>query len=129
MTGLFYVLDQRFQRSSGISSLSIRELEKAQRKLELSERQSAAVEVAGAAAHELNQPLTSIIGSAELMQRKVPVGSPAMSSLDTILSEAERMADIVRKLGQITTYETKQYLGVTDIIDLDAASHESGEKP
>ncbi|MCK6547441.1 PAS domain S-box protein [Myxococcota bacterium] len=100
---------------------------KAQRQLELSERQSAIVELAGAAAHELNQPLTTIMGSAELAQRKVPKDSPAMGSLRMILSEAERMAEIVRKLGQITKYETKPYVGASKIVDLDAASKERKE--
>lgn len=100
---------------------------KAQRQLELSERQAAIVELAGAAAHELNQPLTTIMGSAELAQRKVPKDSPAMGSLRMILSEAERMAEIVRKLGQITKYETKPYVGASKIVDLDAASKEQKE--
>lgn len=99
-------------------------LQKAQRQLELSERQAAVVELAGAAAHELNQPLTSILGSAELMARRLDEQSPTSASVRTILSEAERMAEIVRKLGQITKYETKPYLGITNILDLDAASKE-----
>lgn len=97
-------------------------LQRAQRQLELSERQSAVVELAGAAAHELNQPLTSIMGSSELMVRKLPPDSPGFAAMKTILGEAERMAEIVRKLGQITKYETKPYLGKTNILDLDAAS-------
>lgn len=97
-------------------------LQRAQRQLELSERQSAVVELAGAAAHELNQPLTSIMGSSELMVRKLPPDSPGFAAMKTILGEAERMAEIVRKLGQITKYETKPYVGKTNILDLDAAS-------
>ena len=99
-------------------------LEKAQQKIELSERQSAVVELAGAVAHELNQPLTSIIGYAELLQRKVPMNSPLIRSLQMIVDEAERMAEMVRKLGRITKYETKHYVGETDIVDLDAASQD-----
>lgn len=101
-------------------------LQRAQRQLEMSERQSAVVELAGAAAHELNQPLTSILGSAELMQRKIKDDSPVAGSVRTILSESERMAEIVRKLGQITRYETKHYVGVTHIVDLDASSKDRG---
>ncbi len=36
------------------------------------------------------------------------------------------MAEIVRKIGKITRYETKSYVGATKILDLDAAI-ESGE--
>jgi PAS domain S-box-containing protein len=102
-------------------------LQKAQHQLELSERQAAVVELAGAAAHELNQPLTSIMGSAELMLRKLPPESPMTPSIKTLLSEAERMAEIVKKLGQITKYETKPYVGATNILDLDAASKARGD--
>lgn len=101
------------------------ELARAQKKLELTERQSAIVELAGAAAHELNQPLTSIFGIVELMQRKIerdPITGPYM---DTLLSEAERMAESVKKLGQITRYKSKHYVGDLDILDLDAAARES----
>lgn len=114
--GIFSDLRERLQMEE--------ELQQAQRKLELSERQSAVVELAGAAAHELNQPLTSIMGYAELAMRKVPPDNPARTSLETVLSEAERMAEIVRKLGDITRYKTKPYVGVHDIVDLDAASHD-----
>lgn len=114
--GIFSDLRERLQMEE--------ELQQAQRKLELSERQAAVVELAGAAAHELNQPLTSIMGYAELAMRKVPSDSPARASLETVLSEAERMAEIVRKLGDITRYKTKPYVGAHDIVDLDAASHD-----
>lgn len=101
------------------------ELQDAQRKLEVSERQRVVVQLAGAAAHELNQPLTSIIGAVELLQRRLP---PDVPHLGTILREAERMAEIVRKLGQIARYETKPYLGGTAILDLDAASEDGEER-
>ena len=42
----------------------------AQQKLQLSEKQALVAELAGAAAHELNQPLTSIIGYAQLIERQ-----------------------------------------------------------
>ena len=36
--------------------------------------------------------------------------------------EAERMAEIVRKIGRITKYETKAYVGATQIIDLEKST-------
>ncbi|MFO0725454.1 MAG: PAS domain S-box protein [Myxococcota bacterium] len=98
------------------------ELDRAQRKLEMSERQAAIVELAGAAAHELSQPLTSILGSAELMARKIPADSPASAQLVRILRECDRMAEIVKNIGRITKYETKPYVGLTNIVDLSASS-------
>lgn len=91
-----------------------------QQKLKTSERQAIAVELAGAAAHELNQPLTSILGYAEMLKRKL-MGQDAYSKpINTICSETERMAGIVKKIGQITSYETKTYVGHSQILKLDS---------
>ncbi len=98
------------------------ELANANKQLEISERQAGALEVAGTAAHELSQPLTTIMGSAELMIRRLPNGDANRRSSERILAECERMAGIVQKIGQITKYETKPYLGHTNILDLDAAT-------
>ena len=46
-------------------------LASAQEKLAVSEKQAVAVELAGAAAHELNQPLTSVMGYAQVLMRKL----------------------------------------------------------
>jgi signal transduction histidine kinase len=102
-----------------------RELETAQAELRRNEQRGLLAELAGAAAHELNQPLTSIMGIAGVMQRRLgegPDADVARRSLDTIVSEAERMAEIVRKIGRITHYETKPYVGGARILDLDASA-------
>lgn len=43
------------------------------------------------------------------------------------MRESERMADIVRKIGKITRYETKSYVGAQKILDLDRAAADTGE--
>lgn len=98
------------------------QLAEAQCQLESRERQVIVAELAGAAAHELNQPLTSIIGYAELLKRKLVYHSEAQQASNIIITEAERMAEIVRKIGQITHYETKAYIGAAKILDIDRAS-------
>lgn len=94
----------------------------AQQKLQITEKQALVAELAGAAAHELNQPLTSIIGYAQLVQRQSETGASHLRGVGVILREAERMADIVKKIGRITKYETTQYVGTASIIDLDKSS-------
>ncbi len=42
-----------------------------------------------------------------------------------MVREAERMAEIVRKIGKMTKYETKSYVGEQKILDLDKASEGS----
>ncbi len=94
----------------------------AQQKLRVSEKQALVAELAGAAAHELNQPLTSIIGYTQLIERQSPQDAIHLRALRVILSEAERMAGIVKKIGKITKYETTDYVGTARMLDLDRAS-------
>jgi PAS domain S-box-containing protein len=102
-----------------------RKLVDAENRLEESEKTAVIVELAGTAAHELNQPLTSVMGYADLLKRKLKEDDFAYRPVDIIYREAERMAEIVRKIGKITRYETKSYIGSSKILDLDkASSHE-----
>ncbi len=90
-----------------------------------SARQAMIVELAGAAAHELNQPLTAVMGYAELLNRRVPETDPAAQQVAIIYREAERMSEIVRKIARIVRYETKSYVGDARIVDLDRASDDA----
>jgi PAS domain S-box-containing protein len=101
---------------------------KAQDELQMREKQAIVAELAGAAAHELNQPLTSVIGYAELLRRGLKDNSQFCNAASVIISEAERMAEIVRKIGKITRYETKSYVGGAKILDLEKASEEPDSK-
>jgi PAS domain S-box-containing protein len=97
----------------------------AQQKLQLSEKQALVAELAGAAAHELNQPLTSIMGYAQLIQRQSDKDAAHLRAVGVIMSEAERMAGIVKKIGRITKYETTDYVGSAKMLDLDRAAPDS----
>jgi PAS domain S-box-containing protein len=94
----------------------------AQEKLEVSEKQAVVAALAGSAAHELNQPLTSILGYAELIERIGPPGASHLGRVAIIRSEAERMADIVKKIGRITRYELMPYVGRAAILDLERST-------
>lgn len=87
------------------------------------------VELAGTAAHELNQPLTVVLGYAQLLAKKVEEESPMAKQLGLLRKEAERMAEIVKKLGQITRYETTEYVEGAKIIDLDRSSFRESGSP
>jgi PAS domain S-box-containing protein len=104
-------------------------LAQAQEQILAQERQAIVAELAGAAAHELNQPLTSVLNYATLLRRLLQAGTPAGSAAEVIEGEAERMAEIVRKIGKITKYETKSYVGKQKILDLDRASEEGPAAP
>jgi PAS domain S-box-containing protein len=97
-------------------------LAQAQEKLVVTEKQALIAELAGTTAHELNQPLTSVMGYSELLKKKMSPDDVHYRAVDIILREAERMAEIVRKIGKITRYETKAYVGSTQILDLDKST-------
>ncbi len=104
-------------------------LQQAQEQLLAQERQAIVAELAGAAAHELNQPLTSVRNYATLLRRLLTPSSQASAAAEVIEGEADRMAEIVRKIGKITKYETKSYVGTQKILDLDRASEEIPAAP
>jgi PAS domain S-box-containing protein len=104
------------------------ELERAQEELRAREKHALVAELAGAAAHELNQPLTSVIGYSELLGRHLEREPELFRAVRIISSEAQRMAELVRKIGSITKYETKSYVGQAKILDLERASDEEGQE-
>jgi PAS domain S-box-containing protein len=97
-------------------------LVEAQEELREREKQAAVAELAGATAHELNQPLTSVMGYAQMISRRLEDTSPLRNAADVIVTQSERMAEIVRKIGKITRYETMSYVGGAKILDLDKAT-------
>ena len=103
-------------------------LSEAKEELRQREKQAIIAELAGAAAHELNQPLTSVLGYAEIMRRRVKMGQPVQREAEAIANEAERMAEIVRKIGKITKYETKAYVGEAKIIDIELSSDDKNKE-
>ena len=101
----------------------------AQEQLKNQEQRSLLAGLAGAAAHELNQPLTSIIGYAQLIERLGSLPENHLRYTQTIVDEAERMAEIVKKIGRITHYETVEYVGSASIVDLDRSVEASESAP
>ncbi|MCC6525566.1 MAG: PAS domain S-box protein [Polyangiaceae bacterium] len=101
-----------------------------QQELAVQAKKAVIAELAGATAHELNQPLTTVMGYADLLGRRLQGGQLGQAS-DAIVRETERMAEIVRKIGKLTHYETKPYVGEAQILDLDrsADSDAPGRSP
>lgn len=97
-------------------------LRQAQDQIREREKDMAVAQLAGATAHELNQPLTSVIAYSELLLRRVQNDESLAEPARVIIDQAERMANIVRHVGQLTRYETKTYVGSSQIIDLEKSS-------
>jgi PAS domain S-box-containing protein len=115
--GIFTDLRERLQIEERLAQT--------QEKLLLTEKQAIVSEISGAMAHEINQPLTSVMGYAELLRRTLPDDSRATGYVDTILRETERMAELVKKIGRLTKYETTRYVGEAQILDLERSTDDS----
>jgi hypothetical protein len=68
------------------------------------------------------------MGYAEFLRRSVHDNPSLSHAIEVIMSETQRMADIVRKVGKVTRYETKPYVGGAKIIDLDRSSSSEEEE-
>ncbi|MCB5250467.1 MAG: PAS domain S-box protein [Candidatus Cloacimonadales bacterium] len=83
-----------------------------------SEKLKSILEIAGTVSHELNQPLQIIMGHCELLSEKAKQNPWLEKSISSILSNIERIVEIINKIRTITEYKTRKYADGTDIIDL-----------
>ncbi|OGK99735.1 MAG: hypothetical protein A3E31_04985 [Candidatus Rokubacteria bacterium RIFCSPHIGHO2_12_FULL_73_22] len=90
------------------------ELKRAQAQLIQSTKLAAIGELAANIAHEINNPLTSVLGFASYLAERIPLGQSMREELDLIQEEAGRARDIVRDL----LHFSRQREFVPQIIDL-----------
>ena len=81
-------------------------------------------ETAGAIAHELRQPLTTVLGLIELLgvQESLSDDPQLKRSLETIQKQCLKMADIIKNMEQLVTYKTRPYVNGRNILDLNQSS-------
>jgi len=79
--------------------------------------------VANAAAHEINNPLTVIVGSIELLQRRLS-GDPSESKwIDRAIESAQRIREIIARMTRITRVEASgTFPGVPAMLDIRRSS-------
>ena len=82
----------------------------------------AVLEMAGAAAHEVSQPLQVIIGEAEFLLAETDENDSNRESLTAITAAARRLGEVVSRIQNITRYETTEYARGKHIIDIRKAS-------
>ena len=89
------------------------------------EKLQGVLEIAGAACHEMNQPLQNIYFILDELLEKYD-DNKIYSDLK---EQLERLKKITSKLQNITKYETKNYIQGSQIIDIDRASFECPINP
>jgi PAS domain-containing protein len=82
------------------------------------EKLSAAMELAGATAHEMRQPLAILLNLSSLVKDKVKAGEDPAEELKMFESQCERINEIITKMLSITQYKTRKYAGEMRIFDL-----------
>ncbi len=98
------------------------ELRAAQAGLVASEKLKALVETAGAACHEMAQPLSAMIGNLQLAMAGYPSDDPRLAHLEQALTAARSMAGILDRLRAVRRYQTKRYTAGTDIVDFERSA-------
>ena len=96
--------------------------EEAQRE---ADRLKGAVQAAGAAAHNINQPLQVIMGGMELLQPGMAADDPGQRQIDAALKAVEKISTIVEQMLSIRHYATIPYASQVNIIDFDSASKDA----
>lgn len=87
------------------------------------EKLDAALRVAGAAAHELRQPLQVIVILAGLLEHALEGNVPLQKHVDGLMDNCERMDHIISKMCKLTRYETKEYVDGIKILDFNHSSN------
>ncbi|MBF0229421.1 MAG: hypothetical protein HQK63_07500 [Desulfamplus sp.] len=90
------------------------------------ERLKVLLEMSGATAHELNQPLMTLLGTIELMGMTQDIPEEILKYINNIEKSARRIANIVSKIQQIRQYQTKKYINDVSIIDFNQTPTPNG---
>lgn len=84
----------------------------------LREKLQGVLEMAGATCHELNQPIQIMYCIVDRLQEE----NPQSDTIINLRKQLSRMREITNKANRITSYETKEYVSGSKIIDIDKAS-------
>jgi DNA-binding response OmpR family regulator len=68
--------------------------------------------------HEINNPLSALLGHAELLLMEPDLTADQMDSLRIIQEQAARIADVVRRLARLKNPQSVEYLAGSRMLDL-----------
>ncbi len=88
------------------------------------EKLQGVLEMAGAAAHELNTPVFSALGTAQLLAEEMGGEETHLQDLEDIIRHLKTVSDLTRKMTRITRYESKAYVDNVKIVDIEKSCSE-----
>ena len=80
------------------------------------------LEMAGAACHEVGQPLQSLMNLASMLQRQTDEDDPRREKVDRTMAEVHRLGEMVHRIMRITRYEPLEYTQGVTIVDIEKSS-------
>jgi len=83
-----------------------------------SEKRAASATAAGSFARELNQPLTTVMGTLEMLEMRADLPEEVHRRVERAYAQLERMAGIVRRLSDTTRPDAQRYAGRQVLMDL-----------
>jgi len=83
------------------------------------ERLKVLLQMAGATAHELNQPLMALVGNIELMEIDKSDPEKLSVHMSRIEEAGKRISNIVKRIQNIRSDQTQTYLKTSSIVNLD----------
>ncbi len=118
--------ERELQQTTEKLKSNLRELEKAnqriieqQKSLIEEERLKVLLQMAGATAHELNQPLMVLLGNIQLLEMDRQNPEKITQYISKIQQAGDRIADIINKIKTIRQHEVKPYAGESSILEID----------
>ncbi len=96
-----------------------RQIREQQKSVIEEERLKVLLQMAGATAHELNQPLMVLMGNIQLMEMDGDIPEHLAGRVAKITEAANRISDIVKKIQTLRHDEPRTYAGGKTILNLD----------
>jgi len=106
-----------------------RELSQAQNQLLESERLRGVTETVGALNHEVNNPLATIVGSAQLLLRRGDLEPDLRQKVERMLEAGRRIQQVTGRMATLIQATSRPYPGQTQIIDLRGSIASSESRP
>lgn len=125
------IYERKIDKKNNELEIAHQALQKAQQEMVESETLSAVASLASTINHEINNPLTSILGNAQFLRLKKNMDvSKIDERLERIEKAALRIADINKKLLRIDSIVSQSHPGISNeqMLDLGKSASESSQK-